>query len=338
MHIRNFAKISGVSIATVSRAFDPKGVVKAETRQRILSLAAKHGFTPNIHAQRMSSRQSSVLGIFYSFSDGPNFDYFNMELAQQLALEASRAGFTTQLELSSSGEQQRNHLRRLVENRSLGGILLVAEEETSAKALLAGTKDCPSVVISTTPWESSPAMGIVHLNLTPGIDVALGQLVQKNHTRIGYIRGKADDTKLAAYKNFMQGKGLAVEEKWISPVCSSFLDGGRMAVDLARRGVSAVLCATDIIALGALHGLTASGFQVPRQISLVGIDDLAFSSFLTPALSSVGVPRAQLAKSGVEILTRIIRDGRENKSQPHYLTTVNANYIPRESTQALSAP
>jgi DNA-binding LacI/PurR family transcriptional regulator len=335
MHIRSFAKISGVSIATVSRAFDPNGVVKAETRERILSLAAQHGFTPNIHAQRMSSRQSSVLGIFYSFSDEPIFDYYNMELAQQLAFEASKAGFTAQLELSSSAEQQRKHLRQLVENRSMGGIILVAEGELSAKALLAGTEDCPSVVISTTSWPNSPTMGIVHLNVAPGIDLALTQLRQGNHTKIGYIRGKADATKLAAYQNFMKRKGLVVEEGWITPACSSFSDGGRLAVDLARRGVSAILCATDILALGALHSLTASGFQVPGDISLVGIDDLAFSSYVTPALSSIGVPRGQLAQSAVEILTRVIRDNREGNSLPQYLSTVNATYISRGSTQAL---
>ncbi len=335
MHIRSFAKISGVSIATVSRAFNPNGAIKAETRERILRLAAKHGFTPNIHAQRMSSRTSSVLGIFYSFSAEPIFDYYNMELAQQLAFEASKAGFTAQLELSSAEDQQQ-HLRQLVQNRALGGIVLVAEGEESAKALLSGIESCPSVVISTTPWSNSPTMGLVHLNVAPGIDLALGHLLQGKHTRIGYIRGKADETKLAAYQNFMRSKGLIVDPAWISAPCSTFAEGGAMAVELARKGLSAILCATDILALGALHDLTASGLNVPRDISIVGIDDLAFSSYITPSLSSIGVPRQQLSQSAVEILMRVIRDDREGRSRPQYVHTVNATFTPRGSTQVLT--
>jgi DNA-binding LacI/PurR family transcriptional regulator len=283
----------------------------------------------------MSSRQSGVLGIFYSFSDEPIFDYYNMELAQQLALEASKGGFTAQLELSSSVEQQHRHLRQLVENRTLGGIILVAEGEASAKALLAGTESCPSVVISTTAWRNSPTMGIVHLNVATGIDLALTHLHQGHHTQIGYIRGMADATKLEAYREFMRREGLRMEEGWISSPCSTFSEGGRVAVELARRGVSAILCATDILALGALHSLSAAGFHVPKDISIVGIDDLAFSSYITPPLSSIGVPRGELARSAVDVLSTIIRDNREGTSQPDYVATVNATYIPRGSTQAL---
>lgn len=338
MHIRTFSKLSGVSIATVSRAFSGKGRIKDETRERILRLAAKHGFTPNIHARRLSSRQSSTLGIFYSFSSKAIFDYYNLELAQELASAALEVGYATQMEFSNALDKQQERLHQLVANRGLDGVVLVSDGETGAKTLLSGMKTCPSVVISTTPWPDSPSMGVVHLNFGPGIDAALDHLVKEGHTRIGYIRGKADEAKLDSYLRFMERQGIKVKEGWVGPGCSTFAEGGDAAEKMARLKLTALLCATDILALGALNHLNGAGLRVPGDMSIIGIDDLAFSAYVTPPLSSIGVPRAQLAKAAVEILTRAIRDIRDGQSQPRYQHTVNAAFTARKSSGGLARP
>lgn len=332
MDIRTFARIAGVSTATVSRAFSGKGRIDPETRRTILELAQKQGFTPNIHARRLSSKESAMLGVFYSFNSEPVFDYYNMELAQELSKAALQQGYSTQLELTNSDALQEQKLVQLAETEAIDGIILVVGGIERARTLLEKIRKCPCVVISNAPWpESSPVAGSVFIDFREGIAGAIGRLQALGHEKIGYIRGLVDETKHQAYLAAMKKGGLATKAAWVQPGFKSFSDGERAADKLIDAGVTAILCATDILALGVMHAANQRGVRIPQDLSVVGMDDLALSAYTSPGLSSIGVPRQQVGQVTVESLTRAIRDIRNNNARTSYFQTVHPQFVERGS-------
>jgi len=332
MDIRTFAKLVGVSIATVSRAFSGNGRINPETRQYILKMAEEKGFVPNVHARRLSSQESAMLGIFYSFSSEPVFDYYNMELAQELAKASVEQGYTAQLELTSDEARQEERLLQLAATGAIDGMVLVVGGIERAKELLPRITRCPCVVIANSPWpHSTPVAGSIFIDFRSGIEQAILRLYELGHRKIGYIRGLVDETKLKAYQAAMKKAGAEVETGWVHPGHKSFADGEKAARALLKRGVTAILCATDILALGVMHAAQESGVRVPEDLSVVGMDDLALSAFTTPGLSSIGVPREHVGRVTVESLTRAIRDKRDGQVKTSYFQTVHPQLVERKS-------
>lgn len=332
MDIRTFAKLVGVSIATVSRAFSGNGRINPETRRHILKMAEEKGFVPNIHARRLSSQESATLGIFYSFSSEPVFDYYNMELAQELAKASVLHGYTAQLELTSDEIRQEERLLQLAATGAIDGMVLVVGIIERARELLPRITQCPCVVIANSPWPAStPVAASIFIDFRSGIEQAILRLRELGHRRIGYIRGMVDETKHKAYQAAMKKAGLTVKPGWVHPGHKSFADGEKAARALLKRDVTAILCATDILALGVMHAAQEGGVRVPGDLSVIGMDDLALSAFTTPGLSSIGVPRQYVGEVAVESLARAIRDKREGQVKTSNLQTVHPQLVERRS-------
>jgi DNA-binding LacI/PurR family transcriptional regulator len=334
MDIHEFSKLAGVSTATVSRAFSGKGRISVKTKERILEVAREHSFAPNIHAQRMHSKQSGVIALLYSFSAEPIFDYYNMELAAEIANAASKHGYATQLELTDEPQIKNKHVLNLVDGKGVDGLILVADSEESAREFLGSTPKCCCVVISTQLWANCSATGLVHIDFRVGIGQALDSLIEQGHRRIGFLRGFSEETKAQAYMEVMQRHGLPVSPEWICEGPKTYEDGASAMRTLLKSNISAVLCSTDVLAMGAMHAAIDKGLRIPEDISVIGIDNLPFTPFTTPALSSIGVSRRQIGEAALEMLTQAIKDNEQPEKSPRtrYLHTVGTVFIPRKSS------
>ena len=199
MDIRTFASLVGVSTATVSRAFSGRGVVGAKTREHVLGEARRLNFSPNILARRLSMRSSGMLGLYYSFGDEPVFDYYNMELAQEVTKAAADAGYGLHLELAPRRtpvqDDPATRLATLAAGKSLDGIVLVSDGRESARALFAQTGGTPAVVITGEPLDGLPFLAQIVIDFVPGIRAAVDHLVADGHRRIGCIRGLGDGAR-----------------------------------------------------------------------------------------------------------------------------------------------
>ena len=324
MDIKKFSALAGVSTATVSRAFYGNGRIKEATRERIFKLAEKHGYVPNIHAQRLNARRSEIIAVYYSFSSAPIFDYYNMELAQEIAKAAGARGYTTNLELTQKTEQPSTGLQRAAAGGGLDGIILVADSREGALAFVKRFKNVPVVVIANHDWVLPEAAALVRIHQASGIHEAVAQLKEAGHARIGFIHGMADEGKHEAFLQALVAQGLEAKNAPMASGPLSFEDGERAIGELLPQMVSAVLCSTDILALGAMSGAVKRGLGVPRDLSIVGIDNLAFSAFTSPPLASVGIPRAEIAL----VLDATAAPGAPRRQLIH---TVHTRFIPRKS-------
>lgn len=332
MDIRTFAKLAGVSIATVSRAFSGNGRINPETKRYILKMAEEKGFVPNVHARRLSCQESAILGIFYNSGSEPVFDYLNMELAQELAKASLHEGYTAQLEITADEAAQEERVLQLASTGAIDGLVLVVGGLERARELLPKITQCPCVAIANFSWpQSIPVAGSIFIDFRSGIEQAILRLHELGHGKIGYIRGMADEAKYKAYLAAIRKAGLLADAGFVHAGCKSFSDGEKAAHVLVKRGVTAILCATDILALGVLHAAQEQGVRVPDDLSVIGIDDLALSAFTSPGLSSIGVPREHVGKVTVESLTRAIRDKREGQVKTSYFQTVHPQLFERRS-------
>ncbi|MFA6289489.1 MAG: LacI family DNA-binding transcriptional regulator [Opitutaceae bacterium] len=340
MDIKKFSLLADVSTATVSRAFSGRGRIKETTRQRIFELATKHGYVPNIHAQRLNSRHSSVIAIYYSFSTAPIFDYYNMELAQELAKAAGARGYSTTLELTQKTGEPSLDLQRTAAGGGLDGIIVVADSSAGAFAFLQRFPSLPVVVIANHDWDLPASAGLVRIHQDSGISEAIAHLKTAGHVRIGFIRGLADTAKHDAFRHALREQGLDADTAPVAVGPHSFEDGERAIGELLAARVTAVLCSTDILALGAISGADKRGVRVPEDLSIVGIDNLAFAPFTRPALASVGIPRTEIAVAAVETLHQLVGDSTAPSAQPprRLIHTVNTLFIPRASLGPVRIP
>lgn len=333
MDIKKFSVLAGVSTATVSRAFSGNGRIKEATREHVFKLAEKHGYVPNIHAQRLNARRSEIIAVYYSFSAAPIFDYYNMELAQEIAKAAGARGYTTNLELTQKTEQPSQGLQRAAAGGGLDGVVLVADSREGALGFVKRFKNLPVVVIANHDWVLPEAAALVRINQAAGIREAVAGLKAAGHTRIGFIHGMADEGKYDAFAQALRANGLDPRRAPVASGPISFEDGERAIGELLAKDASAALCSTDILALGAMSGATKLGRSIPGDLSIVGIDNLAFSAFTSPPLASVGIPRAEIARMAVDTLHDLVESASEKRSarrvQPVH--TVDTRFIPRAS-------
>jgi|GEM_PF-692405 Transcriptional regulators len=333
MDIKKFSALAGVSTATVSRAFSGNGRIKEATRERIFKLAEKHGYVPNIHAQRLNARRSEIIAVYYSFSSAPIFDYYNMELAQEIAKAAGARGYTTNLELTQKTEQPSAGLQRAAAGGGLDGIILVADSREGALAFVKRFKNVPVVVVANHDWVLPEAAALVRIHQASGIHEAVEQLKAAGHTRIGFIHGMADEGKHGAFLRALRAHGL---DDTTAPDASgplTFEDGERAIGELLSAGITAVLCSTDILALGAMSGASKRGLRIPQDLSIIGIDNLAFSAFTHPPLASVGIPRAEIALAAVDALHQLVIEPDEPRGarRTQLIHTVHTRFIHRTS-------
>lgn len=333
MDIKKFSALVGVSTATVSRAYSGNGRISEATKNRIFQLAEAHGYTPNIHAQRLNSRKSSIIGVYYSFSSAPIFGYYHMELAQELSKAAHSYGYTTHLELTQEMGEPSMALQRTISGNGLDGIIMVGDTREGAVEALKKFKPCPCVVIANRAWELNEAGGLVCINQNSGISEAIAHLKKAGHKKIGFIRGLSGGAKMEAFEKAMAQQDLTCDPRLIRVGPMSYEDGQRAISELIPLKVTAVLCSTDILALGAISGATKAGVGVPADLSIIGIDNLAFTPFVNPTLASVGIPRREMAESALSILHQLIEESgtRESKGHRQYIHTINTRFIPRES-------
>ncbi|MBC2593166.1 LacI family DNA-binding transcriptional regulator [Ruficoccus amylovorans] len=331
MDIREFSTLVGVSTATVSRAFSGRGRISKKTQERILREAHKHGFSPNINARRLSSKLSGVIGLYYTFGDEIIFDYYNMELAQEIAKTCAEHSVSLHLVLRSQSRKdlQLNHL---VAGKGLDGVIIVTDSLRSLEGLEDVIRKCATVVISNQIWPDNPSRGFIHLDFESGINQAVSHLVRLGHRRIGFIRGQTDESKFDAYRRALKQNGIRFDKSLVTKPSKTILDGQQAISGLLKEGITAVMCCTDLLAFGALQGALGQSVSVPGDLSIVGMDDLALSSQTVPSLSSIGVPRARIAEGAVKMLDQLIDSSNgDRQDSAQFMHTVSTFLIERAS-------
>lgn len=313
--IREIAREAGVSTATVSRVANQPEQVSRATREQVLAVIKRHHYVLDGIAVGLASRRSRLLGVIIPTIT--NSIYAASTHAVQKA--AQEAGYTVLLAVSDfSPEQEAVQIHKLIERRVEGLILTGAERSRDAREKLKRNQ-VPYVII----WKLAHGAGVptVSFDNHRAAALAVEHLIGLGHRRIALICGRTDVNDRArgrreGFEATLRAHGLPVDPDLIHERDFEFEDGRAAMHTLLRskRPPTAVFCANDILAIGALYECREAGIDVPRDISIVGFDDLPIAQYTTPQLTTVRVPAAEMGKLATEALIMMIREGRRPRS------------------------
>jgi len=296
---------AAVSYQTVSRVINNSRHVAPDTRERVLQAIEALDYRPNEAARSLNTRRSQVLQII-------TFDVAHNQAVEAMLHTAKQLGydmaFSAIWDLSSDTEihEQLDGLAaRLID----GVVLITPTFDFSYEELVKFCRGIPAVLVGTGPAARAPA---VMIDQRYGTNLALQHLLQLGHTRIAEISGDSRfyDARARhdAYCDFMRAHGL---EPGPSVVGNFWAEGGYDGVrQLIKQGArfTALFCANDETAVGALLALEEHGLRVPEDISVVGFDDARSAAFARPPLTTVQQDFHAMGREAVEYLVSMIRN------------------------------
>lgn len=293
------ARVAGVSHQTVSRVLNDHPSLREATRQKVLAAMRELDYRPNAAARALSSSRSRMIGILSTSSGeyGPASSVAAVE-------EAARArGYSVTIANADgldprSIDEAVNHLANL----SAEGLVVVAPQ---IQVLLALSKLSIGIPFITLQAVSADPTGERPLDQVVGARLATAHLIALGHRRIGHIAGPSEWLDAAQRQSGFQAEltahgladGLIVAGDW------SAASGYDCARELLAGGVTAIFAGNDQMALGALSAAMASGLDVPRDLSIVGFDDVPEAAFYRPALTTV---RQDLAEAGRRAVAQLL--------------------------------
>jgi LacI family transcriptional regulator len=336
--ITEVAKLAGVSAATASRVVSASDYpVSPATRERVLEAARTLDYVPNALARGLLKSRVPVVAVIVHDITDPYF----AEVVRGVEDAASAAGFLV-ITCSSErdAERERSYVRLLRSIRAAAvvfagsGLDDPALTEEMDRHLAAMRADGAAVVHLSPHALGEPDVGVDN---AAGIAAMIAALVRLGHRRIAFLAGPRSlyvaRERLAGYRLGLEAAGIGYDERLV--VRTSFdADGGALGVEtLLATGVpfTALSCANDLLAIGALGRLAALGIAVPGAVSVAGFDDIPTASLTAPSLSTVRLPLREMGRGGFEHAEGVLA-GREPTRR-----TLPTEVVLRDSTGAPAA-
>lgn len=325
MSIADIARAAGVSHSTVSRALHNSLLISPQTRTRIQQLAHEMGYTPNAIAQSLQTRQTSTIGLVVTSIADP----FLSDVVKGVEEVARAHGFSVLLSTSHNDPEQEMAVIKTFRHRRVDGILVASSRLTSAYKARLAQSQIPAIIINSQADSQDGHLHWVAVDDHYGAKLAVEHLIQLNHRAIGYLcvdsRPRSARQRREGYQSALAEAGLLSREAWmVSMPCAEaspeedVIAGQHGLPHLLATGVTAVFCANDMIALGALQACRERGIAVPQQLSIIGFDDIMVASYVTPALTTIRQPKAELGRIATHTLFDLLNNqpGRDHLLQP----------------------
>lgn len=330
MDIREIAKRARVSTATVSRTINHIPTVDPQLAKRVWKVIEELGYYPNTQARALVSGRSRIFGLVVSEITNPFFP----EIVQVFEDIAVEHGYEILL-VSTVHDPKRMDLsvRRMLERRVDGVAVMTFGMEDM---LLQDPKfrNVPLVFIDVGP--NLPRVSNIRIDYLHGIRQAVQHIAALRHKRIAFISGppvlKSAQARVSAFKQSMQEIGLDIAPGMIVEGDHT-IEGGMLAtsvlMDMPERP-TAVLCSNDMTALGVMHACYERNIEIPKELSLVGYDDIRLARFMLPPLTTVQMSQAELARLAFHaLLTEVQREETLGHGTGYVLQT---NLVLRDST------
>jgi LacI family transcriptional regulator len=329
--IREIARAAGVSIATVSRVINGRPDVSPQTREAVLRVVREHGFSTNRNARALSGGRTGLVGVTLPILEAAYFAVIVSGTAEALYEHDMRIVLCPTLH---QHEREVTLLDRLMHGTTDGAILMLPEESNAELRALQET-GYPFVVVDPRV-QLDQGIPAVSASNASGARAVVEHLLSLGHRRIGAILGPADwmatTERLNGYRSALAAAGVLAARDLVVESDFSIESGEAAAaalLDLPERP-TAIFGFNDNVAIGALRAAEARGLTVPDDLSVVGFDDSEQSGLVTPALTTVRQPLAEMGRMAVSLLLRLLDHQRVEAMNIELATRL----VVRESTAA----
>lgn len=337
------ARRAGVSAATVARVLYNNGYVKQDTREAVERAVQETGYRPNMMARGLRTSRSFTLGLVVSES---RLNAFHPAVAHFVQMEALRQGYTVlTLNNHADATMEAAGVQRFLEHHVDAVIFCTAIDPQNVRLIAAA--GIPTVQVER---YIAHVGSVVTVDARDGMQQAIDHLCDLGHRAFAYIGGVVDSSLMEGdltqaieavrerlFRQYLAARGVTVPEQCI--VAAPYYDESKpsrqpgysmMQKLLALKPrPTAVICGSDLLAASALQAVSEASLSVPRDISIIGYDD-SMAEILTPALTSIAQPIAELGQSAVEMALAAIDNGSNDKIE----ASTRTRLVIRESTAA----
>jgi LacI family transcriptional regulator len=306
MDIQEVARLAKVSTATVSRVINSSSKVRPETAARVQHIIEKTAYIPNRSARSLRVRHSRLFGLIVSDVKNPFFP----ELIDGFEALATSHGIDVIFTHTNYDSARLDHCLRRMAERNVDGIAVMTSETDSAALARIKRLNVPVVLL-----DQEPGCGFdnVLTDFDSGFADAVLHLKNLGHVDIGFIAGPEGFASVHrrrdAFILAMKTLRLKLHARWIV-TGDLHIEGGQAAMEelLAMATVpTAVVTTNDLMAVGALQAAHNAGIDVPRELSIVGFDDLPVSAMLNPPLTTICMSRQEIASRAFSCLLKLCR-------------------------------
>ena len=331
--IYDIARAAGVAKSTVANALSGKGTVSEATRQRILQCAQEMGYRPNVLARSLYNHKTLTIALVLPTITNP----FYPEIIEAIEQTASERDYQTLFSNTHLNfERARQQMERMM-SRWVDGYIIMGCSMESADIVRYFQQGLPIVLCDWQENEVPEGLPQVSVDFYRAGQLAAHHLLDLGHRRVAVI---ADDPqqalRVAGFTSVLREAGLAFPHAMQATGASTLESGYAAAQQLLQQPErpTAIFATTDWMAFGAIDAALDAGLRVPEDISIMGLDDLMFSAHLRPPLTTVAVPKNQLAREAVNLLFKQI-DGDKaitetSLVQPHLVVRRSTAHPPEQ--------
>ncbi|MEZ5931915.1 MAG: substrate-binding domain-containing protein [Alphaproteobacteria bacterium] len=332
MNLDQLAERLGLSKTTVSRALAGYPDVSARTRERVQAAAKTHGYQPNPLAQRLRSGRLDTVGLIVPSDLKPVGDAFFVDQVTNISRRLADYGLDLLLSAADPGDKELAALARLVDGRRVDAMIVVRTQRQDPRVDYLLDKGVPFVCHGRT--ENAVGYAYVDMDGEASTRLATEQLIERGHQVIAFIGLPSSRLTFAwhrknGYLRALEEAGLAVDPALVRQGDGGKAFGERAAkrlLDLQPRP-SAMVCGSDLEAIGALHAIADKGLVAGRDIAVIGHDDLPEAVLTRPPLATMRQPHAAVGVRLAEIVAALIAGGDALSFQEIW----PPEFVPRES-------
>ncbi len=306
------AKLAGVSRTTVSFVLNDVSSVSISdaTRKRVLDAAKKLSYSPNIAGKKLVSGKSYTIGLVLCQSPEQIFtDAFLPQVILGVEQAAMQQGF--HVLLKPVDPYDTGGYARLITENHVDGILLSGPREDDSALMKLHQQRVPVLLMGQLPNTDIP---FVDIDATAGAELAVTHLIERGHKCIGMITNAplsytSAQQRRDGYTGALQKANLPVEKRFIQEgnyTPRSGFEAMKALLQVSPR-ITAVFVASDVVAMGAILAIKEAGLDIPKDIAIVGFDDIPLAEYYDPPLTTIRLPAFGLGWAGGERLIRIIQ-------------------------------
>lgn len=332
--IKDIAKRAGVSHTTVSRALLGSDLISSQTTERIQRIASDMGYRPSAAARSLKTNRSEVLGVIVSNIDDPYFS----EVLQGVETTAQESGYSLFIAASQRNpERERAIVEAMVEHR-VEGVIICSSSFSGQQARDFAAYGVPIVAVNNQSSEDY-RYSIYHDDVAGSRQVT-AHLLQLGHRAVAYLgnaeSGRTNHDRLLGFQEAMKASGLGPSASQVE--IGEYGMAG--AIERALQGClereprpTALVCYNDMMAIEAMNIVHRLGLAVPGDISITGFDNIVFSAYTQPALTTFDQPKRFIGEEAGRLLLSLVGDGEGQQSPAESnVRILRGKLLVREST------
>jgi LacI family transcriptional regulator len=328
------ARLAGVSRATVSYVMngqtEGRVPISDETRQRVLDAIEELGYEPDARAQALRSGSTKTIALIIPDLRNPHF----CEYATGIEEAARAAGYHLLLSSTTMNDEYAVEIFRDLARRRFDGLILASSfilqsEEAQSTLEQVRNRGLPIVELS-----ENYGVDSVSVDYREATKEVMSYLLSLGHRRIGLIYGigghEYAEDRLQPYRASLEAAGIDIDTKLMAECGPTIEDGYQAAKKLLELSArpTALIAVNDLLAMGALRAANDLGLRIPRDLSLVGYDDIPMANYVIPRLTTVSKDAHTLGTKAFEVLMARM----QSPDLPRQRIQRPAKFIIREST------